>query len=154
MTYSQLSHIASRRRIGTATATRTSTCRLNCVRAVGRVFRPDRWRATLFPNPPVPSRQPGWWSYFSEVIVSTSGRMNFWEERRSNFNIPAAKGTGKSLHYFALNITMDHNYNSGGGGSTHSDTKRTNWINDDADTVSIFRKIHYSQICMEASWWV
>lgn len=50
-----------------------------------------------------------------KVLVSgfINGRKNIWEERLGKLNISGENETYKRLHYFALNATMNHNYNVG-----------------------------------------
>lgn len=79
-------------------------------------------KRTPLPNPPGPSsHQPA-----SGVDIFTSGWRTFLEESHGNFNIPHAKETDKLLHYFALNVTKNHNYNSNRGSGDNRSAKCAN----------------------------
>lgn len=74
--------------------------------------------------------QPGCRNCTAEVNNFTSEWRNFWKEGWGNLNIPMKKkGTSKLLHYFALDITMNHITTRGSG--NHRSEKYTNWINDE-----------------------
>lgn len=56
---------------------------------------------------PITSLRVGGVSQGSTALTVCGGTSG--EKARGNVDIPGAKGTGKSLHYFAVNVTMNHN---------------------------------------------
>lgn len=114
--------------MGTATTTSRSMAsiyRINCV--IRKVSGRKRSRRTPLPKPLMPSSHlSGCRSCVSYGNGFNIGRSNFWKEGRANCNISGTKGNGKSLHCFALNVSMNHKDSGDQSGATFA-----NWINDD-----------------------
>lgn len=108
-TYIQISHTAPRSRMGTAMHTpwwMASTYRMNCVRVVGRIPRPDQWRRTplfnsSFSEQTSTSCQLGLGSCNTDVNSFTSGRRNLLRLGMGSTQHPCCKKNRQAIAIFS-----------------------------------------------------